>query len=61
MHSVTLGSIFVAIAAVTETAYALAAGALAPTLARAQSVRAAGRYLTGGCVIGLSVYAVARD
>ena len=51
VQSLTLGSIFVAIAAVTDTAYALAAGALAPALARARGVRAA---------IGLGVYTVAR-
>jgi threonine/homoserine/homoserine lactone efflux protein len=61
VQSVTLGSIFVAIAALTDTAYALAAGALAPVLVRARGVRAAGRYLTGGALIGLAVYTVARD
>jgi len=38
----------------------LAAGALAPALARARGVRAAGRYLTGSAFIGLGVYTVAR-
>ena len=61
IQSVTLGSIFVAIAALTDTAYALAAGALAPALVRARGVRAAGRYVTGGAFIGLAVYTVARD
>lgn len=61
VQSVTLGSIFVAIAALTDTAYALAAGALAPALVRARGVRAAGRYVTGGAFIGLAVYTVARD
>ena len=61
VQSVTLGSIFVALAALTDTAYALAAGALAPVLVRARGVRAAGRYLTGGAFIGLAVYTVARD
>jgi len=60
VQSLTLGSIFVAIAAVTDTAYALAAGALAPALARARGVRAAGRYLTGSAFIGLGVYTAAR-
>jgi threonine/homoserine/homoserine lactone efflux protein len=46
----------VAIAAVTDTAYAMAAGALAPVLARARGVRALGRYVTGGAFIGLGVY-----
>jgi threonine/homoserine/homoserine lactone efflux protein len=57
----TLGSIFVAIAAATDTAYALAAGALAPALARARGARAAGRYRAGSCFIGLGIYTVARD
>jgi threonine/homoserine/homoserine lactone efflux protein len=61
VQSMTLGSIFVTIAALTDTAYALAAGALAPVLVRARGVRAAGRYLTGGAFIGLAVYTVARD
>ena len=60
VQSLTLGSIFVVIAAVTDTAYALAAGALAPALARARGVRAAGRYLTGSAFIGLGVYTAAR-
>jgi threonine/homoserine/homoserine lactone efflux protein len=61
VQSLTLGSIFVAIAAATDTAYALAAGALAPALARARGARAAGRYLTGSCFIGLGICTVARD
>jgi threonine/homoserine/homoserine lactone efflux protein len=55
-QSITLGSLFVAIAAVTDTAYALAAGAVAPALSRARGARAAGRYLTGGAFIGLGVF-----
>jgi hypothetical protein len=43
------------------TGYALTAGALAPVLTRARGVRAVGRYLTGGSVIGLGIYSVARD
>ena len=61
VQSLTLGSVFVAIAAVTDTGYALAAGALAPVLTRARGVRAVGRYLTGGSFIGLGIYSVARD
>jgi threonine/homoserine/homoserine lactone efflux protein len=56
MQSMTLGSIFVAIAAVTDTAYALAAGAVAPLLNRAKGVRALGRYLTGSAFIGLGFF-----
>jgi threonine/homoserine/homoserine lactone efflux protein len=61
VQSLTLGSIFVAIAALTDTAYALAAGALAPVLVRARGVQVGGRYLTGSAFIGLAVYTVARD
>ena len=61
VQSLTLGSVFVALAAVTDTAYATAAGALAPVLIRARGVRAFGRYLTGSAFIGLGVYTVARD
>jgi len=61
VQSLTLGSVFVAIAAVTDTGYALAAGALAPVLTRARGVRAFGRYLTGGGFIGLGIYTVARN
>jgi len=60
VQSLILGSTFVAIAAVTDTAYALAAGSLAPVFARARGVRATGRYLTGGAFIGLGVYTVTR-
>jgi len=56
VQSLTLGSVFVAIAAATDTAYAMTAGALAPVLSRARGVRAVGRYLTGGFFIGLGVY-----
>ena len=61
VQSLTLGSVFVAIAATTDTAYALAAGALAPVLTRARGVRSLGRYLTGGSFIGLGIYTVARN
>jgi threonine/homoserine/homoserine lactone efflux protein len=61
VQSLTLGSVFVAIAATTDTAYALAAGALAPLLTRARGVRSLGRYLTGGSFIGLGIYTVARN
>ena len=57
----TLGSVFVAIAAITDTGYALAAGALAPALTRARGARPFGRYLTGGGFIGLGIYTVARN
>jgi len=57
LQSVVLGSLFVALAAITDSAYALAAGSLSPTLARARGVRALGRYGTAGVLIGLGVFA----
>jgi threonine/homoserine/homoserine lactone efflux protein len=59
VQGITLGSLFVAIAAVTDSAYALAAGAIAPTLARARGVRVLGRYFTAGAFIGLGVLTAA--
>jgi threonine/homoserine/homoserine lactone efflux protein len=55
-QSLALGSIFVAMAAVTDTVYALGAGAVAPVLARARATRRVGRYLTGSAFIGLGVF-----
>jgi threonine/homoserine/homoserine lactone efflux protein len=56
LQSMALGALFVSTAAVTDTVYALAAGAVAPALARARGARAAGRYLTGSAFIGLGVF-----
>lgn len=56
LQSIALGALFVAIAAFTDTGYALAAGAAAPALAHARGIRALGRYLTGGAFIGLGVF-----
>jgi threonine/homoserine/homoserine lactone efflux protein len=55
-QSMALGSLFVAIAAITDTAYALAAGAVTPALARARGVRVIGRYLSYGTLVGLGVF-----
>lgn len=54
-QSIALGSLFVIIASISDTAYALAAGTAAPLLRKAGRLRAAGRYLTGGAFIGLGV------
>ncbi len=54
-QSVTLSTLFVVIAGVTDTAYALAAGAVAPMLMRARGVRSLGRHMTGGVYIGLGL------
>jgi len=54
-QSMALGSLFVAIAAVTDSAYALAAGAVVPAL-RGSVVHRIGRRLGGGVFIGLGVF-----
>ena len=54
LQSITLGALFVTIAATTDTVYALAASSIAPTLTRAKGFRQ-GRYLTGGAFIGLGM------
>ncbi len=55
LQSMALGALFVTIAAVTDSAYALAAGAAAPVL-RGNVVRRIGRRLGGGVFIGLGVF-----
>lgn len=55
-QSMALGFLFVAIAAVTDSGYALAAGAAAPAL-RHSAVRRLGRRLGGGVFIGLGLFA----
>ena len=56
-QSVLLGAVFVAIAASTDTAYVLAAGALSKRLASSVDGRRWGRYATAATLIGLGVYA----
>jgi threonine/homoserine/homoserine lactone efflux protein len=55
VQSIALGSLFVAIAALTDTAYALAAGAAASMVSRARGMRWLGRFFVGGAFIGLGV------
>lgn len=57
LQSLLLGAIFVAIAATTDSIYALTAGAMSPALARARGIRKIGRYASGGAFIGLGMYA----
>jgi threonine/homoserine/homoserine lactone efflux protein len=59
LQSVLLGSLFVAIAAISDTAYALAASAVAPKLRRLRGVRAFGRYGTASAFIGLGIFTAA--
>jgi len=58
LQSVLLGAVFVAIAAVTDTAYALTAGAIAPGLTRLRGLRAF-RYVTASAFIGLGIFTAA--
>lgn len=55
-QSMVLGLFFVAIAAVTDSAYAFTAGTIAPVL-RGSGVRRTARHLGGGVLIALGVYA----
>jgi threonine/homoserine/homoserine lactone efflux protein len=55
-QGILLGSLFVAIAAVTDSAYALVAGAAAPALGR-RGVRRIGRLVGGSVFVGLGVFA----
>lgn len=57
LQSVALGILFVAIAATTDTAYMLTAGAASTRLMRAKGMEALGRYLTGGAFIGMGLIA----
>jgi threonine/homoserine/homoserine lactone efflux protein len=54
-QSMVLGFLFVVIAAVTDSAYAVAAGVVAPALRRS-AARRIGRRLGGGVFIGLGVF-----
>jgi threonine/homoserine/homoserine lactone efflux protein len=56
VQSITLGTLFVMMAIATDMGYALAAGTIAPALARARGVPVAGRYLTGSAFIGLGLF-----
>lgn len=56
LASVLLGAIFVAMAATTDTVYALTAGSLGKALSRNRRFRTAGRYASGGAFIGLGLF-----
>lgn len=56
-QTIALGVLFVLIAAVTDSLYALTAGTARPWLVRASGAARLGRYLTGGAFIGLGVLA----
>lgn len=56
LQGLALGSLFVAIAAVTDAAYALAAGSIGPVVGRADGARRIGGYLSGLTFIGLGLF-----
>lgn len=55
--SLRLGFLFVVIAAITDSAYAIAAGRLATMMGRSAGLRRLGRSLAGGVLIGLGLLA----
>jgi threonine/homoserine/homoserine lactone efflux protein len=61
IQSMVLGALFVGIAAVTDTLYALGARALANGVRNLQPVRRAGRYATAAALLGLGVMAALSD
>ncbi len=56
-QSILLGAIFVVVAAITDSAYALAASRVAPLLSRAKHASAIGRYASGFTYIGMGLLA----
>ncbi|MGL5003428.1 MAG: LysE family translocator [Casimicrobium sp.] len=56
-QSILLGTVFVAIAAITDSIYALAASHIAPALSRAKHANAIGRYASGFTYIGMGLLA----
>jgi threonine/homoserine/homoserine lactone efflux protein len=56
LQSVTLGTLFVVIAAITDIAYAFGACAVAPRLNRMRGVNGYRRFLAGGAFIGLGLF-----
>ncbi len=55
LQAVTLGALFVAIAATTDALYALAAGTLSPKLTHTRGINMFSRYLAGCTYIGLGI------
>ena len=55
VQTILLGVIFVLMAAVTDSVYALTAGAVRPWLKRARGAGTLGRYVTGSAFIGLGI------
>jgi threonine/homoserine/homoserine lactone efflux protein len=61
LQSLAFGATFVAIAACTDTLYALAASAIGPAMSRLQTGSVVGRYLTGSALIGLGLFTAFND
>ena len=59
VQSVLFGTVFVLIAACTDTAYVLAAGVAAPAMGNGRVARAFGRYATATVFIGLGIFTAA--
>lgn len=57
LQSIVLGSLFVAIAATTDSIYAITAGAVAPFFERAKNLRSFGRYVSAAAFFGLGLFA----
>ncbi|MES2207923.1 MAG: LysE family translocator [Pseudomonadota bacterium] len=60
-QSMVLSSIFVGLAACTDTLYVLGAGIIAPRLAKSGNINRYGRYLTGAAFIGLGIFTMVRS
>lgn len=61
LQSAGFGAAFVAIAACTDTAYVLAAGAAAPALCTRGGARALGRYASALVYLGLGIFTALTD
>jgi threonine/homoserine/homoserine lactone efflux protein len=61
LQGITLGTLFVAIAALTDSLYALAAARVGPTLRGRSGLARGGRWLSGGTLIGLGVAAALAE
>jgi threonine/homoserine/homoserine lactone efflux protein len=55
-QSMLLGSLFVVLASVTDTTYAMAASVVGPRLAAFREARSAGRRAAGSALIGLGIF-----
>ena len=56
LQGIALGALFVAIATVTDSIYALTSSVVAPLLTQARGIQALRRYVIGGAFIGLGLF-----